>query len=226
MDGENEMDELETIERYLARKLAVKEQQVVEEKIRHDPNFAMKVENLRHITRLLHTAQVEQRAKTALNSLYQQNRIRERRFLYQYRIGVGVVATCLLCLVYLALAPVNLPAITDDLYTVHGSTLPDSESTKPKSVYAQLQTGQKALQNENYLLAINYLEKIQQVKDLRPYFREAVQWNLVLAYIKSNQPRNAERIYQSLQQLDNPEYPVDWTERYKLYVQIQRRKLF
>ena len=128
MDEENEMEELETIERYLARQLTLREQQVLEDKIRNDPNYAMKVENLRQITRLLHTAQVEQRAKMALNRLYQQERARERRFFYQYRIGLGVAVSCLVGLLYLSLATVHLPVITDDLYTVHGPTLPQNEA--------------------------------------------------------------------------------------------------
>ena len=226
MDEENELEELETIGRYLARKLTVKEQQAIDEKILNDPNYAMKVENLRQITRLLHTAQVEQRAKMALNGLYQQDRARKRRFFYQSRIGLSIAVACLVALLYLSLATVHLPVITDDLYTVHGPTLPQNESTKPKSIYAQLQAGQKAMQHENYLLAIDYLTKTQQVKDLRSYYREVVQWNLALAYLKSNQPRQAERIYQALQQLDQPEYPVGWLERYKLYVQILQAKFF
>ncbi|WP_254410980.1 hypothetical protein [Dyadobacter diqingensis] len=219
-------NELDLIERYLVDKLGASKKKEVEIKILNDPKFAGKVEGLKQIKQLLHTAGVEQRAKAELREIYLERRTLKRGRTRSLWLSLAISAACISFVLYFALAPVKLPTIDDDLLTVRGEAAQKNDVSGQSTAYGQLLEGQNAIENKNYLLAINYLEKVQREQDLRSYFREATQWYLALAYLNSNQPRAAEHYFNKLRELDNPEYQVDWVERWKLYVQIQRRKFF
>ena len=226
MKEDDAITELELIERYLAEKLTGSEKEKVETKISTEPEFASKLEDLRQIKQLLRTATVQQRARTELRDIFLESRT--PKWYSSRRLWLSTVAAAALIgvVMYFGTAPVTLPSITDDLLTIRNETPMVNESRGDVTTYDQLLAGQKAIENRNYLMAIDYLEKVEREKDLRSYFREAAQWYLVVAFLNSDQPKSAERYYDSLRRLDNPEYPVDWVERCKLYVQIQRRKLF
>jgi hypothetical protein len=226
MKEDDAISELDLIERYLAEKLNTSEKAEVDTKILNDPKFAVKVEHLRQIKQLLRAATVQQRARAELQEIYLENRTRKWYKSRTYWLGLSAAAAFTGFMLYFGLAPVKLPSIADDLLTVRSEIPVTGGKEGQVSAYDQLLAGQEAIENKNYLLAINHLEKIQREKDLRSYFREATQWYLALAYLNSDQPKTAERYFNTLQELDNPEYPVDWVERWKLYVQIQRRKLF
>ncbi|GAB3926028.1 anti-sigma factor family protein [Larkinella terrae] len=225
MTSDNDMNEMDQIEAYLAGRLAPAERQQVEEKIQSDSGFSKKVESMRQVTQLLRRADIQQRTQVTLQNLYRQRRQRSRRLTYWYGSGLTTLAACLAFAFYLAFTDVHLPVIEDDLLIVRGREMEERALTSEQSAYGSLLAGQQALKQGNYLKATNYLEKTLRFTDLRPYYREAAQWYLVLAYLYSDQPRRAEGYYQQLQTTDQPQYVVNSIDRWKVYVQIQRQKL-
>lgn len=226
MKEDDAISELDLIERYLAEKLNATKKAEVEIRILNDPKFALKVEDLRQIKQLLRAAMVQQRARAELQDIYLENSNRRWYKSRTYWLVMSTAAAFTGFVLFFGLTPVKLPSIADDLLTVRSEIPVTSEKGRQVSTYDQLLAGQEAIENKNYLLAITHLEKIQREKDLRSYFREATQWYLALAYLNSDQPKTAERYFNALLEVDNPEYPVDWVERWKLYVQIQCRKIF
>ncbi|GAB3991965.1 hypothetical protein GCM10028807_23740 [Spirosoma daeguense] len=221
MNPDDELEEQEWIDRYIANQLSETERQQFEEKLQEDSSLVMKVESTRQLMRMIRTANAEKRAQETLRKLYQQQPAVSKRLPVVYRWMMGAAAACIIMLLYLANTKAELPIIEDDLLVVKNA---DSTTSHDSSTYHLLMAGQKALQSGNYLQAANKLEMVLKTKDMRSYFREAAEWSLLAAYLYSNQPRRAEIVYHRLRQIDNPEYEIGMLERCKIYIQIQVRK--
>ena len=222
MIPDDELHEQEQIEQYLLNRLPQLEKEQIETKLRQDSSFAMKVESTRQLMRLIQTANAEKRVQDTLRHLYRQKPALVPPLSVAYRWAAGAVAACLAVFVYLTYSTVQLPIIEDDLLVVKNS----ANANKPgeETVYNRLLAGQEAIKRKNYIVAENNLEAVLKTNDMRPYYREAAQWSLTVAYLYSDQPRKAEGMYQQLREIDNPEYEVGWVEQFKTYVQIQVRK--
>lgn len=223
MNTNEEQEELERIEKYLMNQLSPEELEQITEQIRVNPDFSKKVQDLQQITRVLRTGYSEGVAKQTLQQLYRQTPVPVRRLRYTVWAGVVSIAASIAILFYFAFSSIQLPVVADDLLTLKGQP-PTSSEVSSGSIYTQILAGQKAVQTGNYLLAIDYLKTIPNRTELRSYFREASQWYLVLAYLNSDQARKAERQLRALDELDHPEFAVKKTERWKAYIQIQRKK--
>lgn len=221
MIPDDELDELDRIERYLADQLSATEKNQFEDKLHHDPSFAMKVESTRQLMRMIQTANAEKRAQDTLRKLYQQRPVIARQLPVYYRWALGAIAACLAGLLYLAFSTVQLPIVEDDLLVVKNPSNLDKRTEA--TAYSRLLAGQQALKNENYLQAASHMEAVLKSNDMRSYYQEAAGWSLTVAYLYSNQPHRAETTYQQLRQIDNREYHVSWVERWKIYVQIRLR---
>lgn len=223
MSADDELEEQERIDRYIANQLSQTERQQFEAKLQKESSLVMKVESTRQLMRMIQTANAEKRAQETLQKLYQQQPVVRKRLPVIFRWTMGVAAACAIMFLYLATAPADLPSIIeDDLLVVKNS---DSAVISPDtSTYYLLLAGQQALRGKDYLQAASKLETVLKAKDLRSYFREAAEWALLTAYLYSDQPRRAEIVYYRLQHIDNPEYEIGILEQCKIYVQIQVRK--
>ncbi|MGV3560276.1 MAG: hypothetical protein ACO1O2_19100 [Larkinella arboricola] len=225
MIPDDEMDELDRIERYLSNQLNPQEQIQFEQQLHQNAELRTNVEHLRQVKERLRTAHIEQRARTTLQQLYRENRKRKTRLSYFWWMGGSALAACFAGLLYLLFVPVRFSGPEEDLLQFRNERSVSGISADTSTVYNRLLSGQLAFQRRDYQQTITDLNVVEKTPNLRPYYREAAQWYLTAAYLYTNQPQLAEPYYHKLQQLDQPVYPVSLIERYSLYVKLQWRKL-
>ncbi len=215
------MGRQQQIDRYVRGHMDSGEREAFEQELATDQALMQKVQATREALLLLRTAAVQRVALAELEKHYKGvpydipvtplRPERTRRLAFW-----SAAASCIALLLYFSLAPVHLTPIEDDLLLIRGTETTAGTS----SIYALLLEGQEALQNKNYLGAAQRFESVLRADDLRDYYRQAAQWHLVLAYRHSGQPRKARIVMRELSDQDHQEYPIDFIERWKLYVQV------
>ena len=219
----NKEQEHDWIERYLTGQMLPVERAVVEKIMQTDADFNQEVALLNRAHKLMQEAFLEQQAIATIKELQARNRQRTQRIRLVKRSVGSLMAVGLLVVAYLSLTPVALPDSGNDL-TVTRSLADDSVSMH-NLAFTQFIEGQSHLMNGQVALAVKNFEKVATTSDIRPYFREAAQWHLAVAYLKSGQPEKAERMYDQLARCIDCEYSVGFTSRWQLWWQIKWAQL-
>lgn len=220
---EDKVAELEWIERYLANDLLPNERQEVEQIMEEDQNFALEVQQIKKTHEMMQQAFLAQRALSTLKRLQaDSNRQRSRRqrvLQWTGALAVSGVAAML----FLLFAPIQFPSSENDYSLTRGS---ESRSLvkEQRVVFEQFFEGQAHIAEGQYVLAAKNFEQVLQSNNIRPYFKEAAQWHLAVAYLRSGQTAKAERIYRSLADCADCEYPISTLDRWKIWWQIKRAK--
>lgn len=218
----DKQQEHEWIERYLNGQMTDDERAEVDAEMQADPTLQTEVIQLKRTHDLMNEAFLEQRAVAVLKRLQQQNRQRIQRIRLVSRSLVGVAGVGFLLLLYLSFTPVVFPNSENDINVTR--SLADDSSTlavAQKRTFSQFFEGQAHLTEGQYALAVKNFEQVLRASDIRPYFREAAQWHLAVAYLKSGEPEKAERIYDQFRQCIDCEYPIKAVNRWKIWWQIK-----
>ncbi len=226
MKPTNEQEEFEWIEDYLFNKLNKEEIVFFENELRINLEFAKKVEKTKKTHDLLKESFIENEVLKTIKDL----QVKEREVITPNRglktikyFGSFSAAAAILFGFYFSFAPIAFPDTENDFNITRGV---DSTKFSPeqRTAFSRFFDGQAHLAEGQYLLAIKDFENSLLAKDIRPYFREAAQWHLSVAYMKSKQPQKAEKILQSFENCMACEYPVSTINRWKLWWQIQLTK--
>lgn len=218
----DKQQEHEWIERYLNGQMTDDERADVDAEMQADPNLQTEVIQLKRTHDLMNEAFLEQRAVAVVKRLQLQNRQRIQRIRLVSRSLVGVAGVSFLLLLYLSFTPVVFLNSENDINVTR--SLADDSSTlavAQKRTFSQFFEGQAHLTEGQYALAVKNFEQVLRASDIRPYFREAAQWHLAVAYLKSGEPEKAERIYNQFRQCIDCEYPIEAVNRWKIWWQIK-----
>lgn len=216
----DKQQEHEWIERYLNDQMDDDERAEFDTEQVADPALQNEVTLLKRTHELMKEAFLEQRAIITLKRLQQQNRLRTHRIRLVSRSLSGLTTIGLLLLIYLSVVPVRFPDSENDL-SVTRNLAGDSSIVMQKKVFSQFFEGQAHLSEGQYALAVKDFKQVTEAPDLRPYFREAAQWHLAVAYLKSGEPDKAERVYNQFTQCIDCEYPIGTIDRWKIWWQIK-----
>lgn len=221
-----QLNEWEWIEKYWSGKMSPEEKNFFEKEMERDHDFAREAESLRDGVRLLEEARFEENARRTLARLSDETRNR-RKNTRVLTLSFGLsAAACVAFALFLSYAPLQLPAQENDL-----SILRDfrnkfkTDSTNnltliKKQAFDLFFEGQSYLAEGQSQLAQQRFEKVLTYNDLRPYFKEAAQWHLVLCYIKNNELEKADATYSQLG--NSREYKVDTIEKWKVWLHLKR----
>ncbi|CCH52538.1 hypothetical protein BN8_01547 [Fibrisoma limi BUZ 3] len=208
------------VERYLNGQMTADERAVVEAERQADPAFDTDVNLLKRTHDLMKEAFLEQQAIDTIRQL----QVRDRRRTQQLRVitrSLGsVVALAAMLVLYMSFSPITVPDSENDL-SVTRSLADDTTATVQKRVFGQFFDGQAHLTEGQYALAVKNFEQVLTATDIRPYFREAAQWHLAVAYLKSGQPDKAERLYNQFTSCVDCEYSVNAIDRWKVWWRIK-----
>lgn len=238
MKPTNEQEEFELIEDYLLGKLNQQNKALFEEDLKNDIELNKKVEKIQQTMNLLKESAIQDSILKTIRDLQKEDRatVPEPEIIPQhdiiihkpfkkviYWVGASAAASVMFIL-YLSLASIYLPDTEYDFNITRGI---DSTKFTPEQrvAFSSFFDGQAHLAEGRYWLAVKDFQKSLEVKSIRPYFKEAAEWHLALAYVKSNQPRKAEEIYKKFASCTNCEYPVDTMNRWKLWWRIFWAKL-
>jgi hypothetical protein len=225
----DQLQQWEWIEAYYQDKLPAEERLVFEQELANDAEFRETALRLQTADEALRLLSLENTVRKAIrHELNQSHPLRRLRI---GRIVVGGMFLISLGLTYLTFDRVDLQIYRDDVtltqrYRELGE---DSQATtltpRQRAFYRDFFDAQAFLANGQPEMAITNLEKLARADSLRPYFRQAVQWHLMNAYLLNNQPDNADSTFRLLDQSGEPVYPVNRTDRWKVWWQIRWKKL-
>jgi hypothetical protein len=225
MEDEHNLPDWELIERYYGQTLSATDRVRVEERMAADPGFLAEAEAWQEADRTMR--------ELSLSRLVRQTvRQESRRLKWRGRIRLGASTLTVVCSVacWLLFSAVDISVYQQDLTLLRQMRI-DSVSDQPpltarqQAFYRDFFDGQTFLADGQPALAIPYFERVLALTDLRPYFRQAVEWQLVNAYLQANQPDNADATYQRLVASGKPIYPLRALDRWRVQWQIGWKKL-
>lgn len=225
MDSSPELPDWELIEGYYGQTLSAAHQERVEHRLATDPAFRAEAEAWKEADTALRELALFQVVKQTVQQ-------ESRRLRWQGRIRLGATSFVTVCVVigWFLFSPVDIQSYQQDL-TVRRSSRTDSTaqqtlfSERQKAFYRDFFEGQTYLADGQPDLAIPYFERVLDLPNLRPYFRQAVEWQLVNAYLQAHQPDNAYTTYQRLMASDELIYPVQTLDRWRVQWQMGWQKL-
>ncbi|MEZ0609429.1 anti-sigma factor [Fibrella sp. WM1] len=227
----NQLEQWEWIDAYHSGALPDRERQRLEEKMVTDEAFR------REATALgaARTALQELALTDLVRQTVRQELASEQRPRYRWQGWRWVAAASLLLVLgisYLTFSRVDLGTYRNDLtLTERYRQLPDNQpeedalTAAQRAFYRQFFDAQAYLATGQPRPAIEKLEALAAVEGVRPYFRDAVAWHLLNAYLLDHQPDNAAATYQRLLQQSASSYPISLTDRWKVWWQIRWQKL-
>lgn len=227
MKPTDQQEEFERIEDYLAGRLTRKQVLVFEKQLADDPEFKKEVEEIRLAQDKLQQVFAEEEILKTIRSFQKNERIKQsglRRFTIIRYAGTFAAAASLLFALYVSFSTIEFPDTENDFNITRGV---DTTNFTPeqRTAFSSFFDGQAHLVEGLYLLAVSDFESSLKVGNVRPYFREAAQWHLSVAYMKSGQAEKAEAIYNTFSECVSCEYPVSQINRWKLWWQIQLSKI-
>ena len=138
---------------------------------------------------------------------------------------IGGIAACLAFLLYLSFGSIQLPPTDYDLQVMR-DTDPIQMDTVQKVAFDAFFTGQAGMAEGKFNEATQHFEQVLKATQIRPYFREAAEWHLVVSCFKSGQYVKSEKYLTQLEACDACEYEVGRVEKWKVKWQLYWRLLF
>lgn len=225
MEDAHNIPDWELIERYYAHTLPQTDRVRLEERMAVDPDFRAEAEAWQQSDRALR--------KLALSRLVRQtvrqesHRLKWRK---RIRLGVGALTTVCVALCSILFSTVDIATYQQDLTLLRQMRLDSAQrvparTPRQQAFYSDFFEGQAFLADGQPALAIPLFERVLAMPNLRPYFRQAVEWQLINAYLLAGQPENADTTYERLVALGEPIYPIRDLDRWRVRWQIGWRKL-
>lgn len=216
----DQLHEWEWIERYWAGQLPAAEKAFFEQLMTEDARFAQEAASLRHGVDMLETARMEQHIRQSLRRLHDTDRRTRLTRVRWFGVGGGLVAACVGVLLFLSFRSVTLPGYENDwevIRDLRGAYRTDSTdhlSLVRKQTFDLFFEAQALLSEGQPGPAAQRFEQVLNFPNLRPYFREAVQWHLVVCYLKAGQPGKARELYGQVK--DKEAYDIGLIDRWQI----------
>ncbi|GAB4038364.1 anti-sigma factor [Spirosoma gilvum] len=227
----DQLEQWEWIEAYYQNRLPSDERLEFEKELDADEEFRETALQLQAAEQALRSLSLDYTVRKSIRKELAQGRLFRRLRLGMSRAVAGSLVLIGLGITYLTFDRVDLQPYRNDVaLTQRYRDLDDDEqetalTPRQRTFYRDFFDAQAFLANGQPGIAITNLEKLARVDSLRPYFRQAVQWHLLNAYLLNNQPDNADATYRLLDQSGLPVYPVHQTDRWKVWWQIRWQKL-
>lgn len=224
MNNQENYHRLELIEKYCSDNLSSLEKLEFEELYKADSTLADEVEEYKQIVDLLRMNAVERTIINTLSKLEEEDKVKYTTHKSWIKLIVpymgSLAAACVIIILYASLATIQLPGSENDLTIVRNI---DETVLNPieKKVFDNFYYGQSHLADGQFQKAVeNFQEVLQNTNNIRPYFKEATQWHLILAYLKNHQVIEAKALYEQMNNCDDCVYPIGTTNKIKLWWQI------
>lgn len=229
MNIQDDYQRLETIERYFNGSLSADEMAQFENALNNDNVFSKEVSDYQKLTNMIKEITIEQNILATINKLEQEELIiplRNKNPLVNFFPYLsGLIAACLIFVFYASLSVVQLPGSENDLTIVRDVDV-SILSPVEKKVFDNFYAGQSYLTEGQFQKAVQSFQVVLKNNNLRPYFKEATQWHLVLAYLRSGQIQEANHLYNELSSCKDCVYPIGKIDKAKLWWQIFWAKIF
>jgi len=221
---DNQEEEFEWIEQYLRGQMTEVERVFFENECHDDPNLKQEMENIKWSQRQLQDVFLQQRVQNNIRHLQAADR-RKIKVIQLVKYAGYLAAACVAFIIFLSFSPADFPDSENDFNVVRSAN-ETSMSPQQRKIFNEFFEGQAYMAEGAYALSIPHLEKVLQYNDLRPYFKEATQWHLAVAYLKSGDIARAEQLYKQFNHCLDCEYKVSQIDRWRIWWQIKTAKIF
>lgn len=215
-------DVTEWIDMYLSDELNQDERAVFEAALLDDDHLAAQMDEQIQARNLLVKIFQEERLRDDIRKFGHQ----EHRRLILKNVLKYSSAACLVVFLGMSFLLSSLPVFPDSEndFTVVRSADESVMRADRRLVFDRFFSGQAHIAEGEYALAVANFEKVLEEEDLRSYFREAAEWHLLVAYLKSGRLNNADELYTKFANCSDCEYEVSKLNRWKIWLQIQYSK--
>lgn len=225
MTHQPDLPDWELIEGFFSETLPPEYHQTVQQRLATDPAFRAQAQAWQQADRAMRQLARQQAARQTVRQEMQQMRWKTR-----IRRGAATVMTACLVGGLWLFSSVNITAYQQDLTLLRlvraDSTLQQAPlSERQQAFYRDYAEGQSYLADGQPALAIPYFERVLKTPNLRLYFQQAVQWQLVNAYLLAHRPANAQATLERLGALGDPIYPIQSLDRWRVRWQIGWQQL-
>ncbi len=226
MIPQDEIERQEWLEAYWKKKLSQPEVEWLENAMGDDAMLAKEVQQIGKAMKTIQDAQVEQRMRDTLQLLRkkQPKPMPQPQPFWRYAL-LGGMAACVAFLLYLSFGSIQLPPTDYDLQVMR-DTDPIQMDAVQKVAFDEFFAGQAGMAEGKYSEATQHFEQVLKATQIRPYFREAAEWHLVVSCFKSGQYVKAQKYLTQLEACDACEYEVSRVEMWKIKWQLYWRLLF
>lgn len=212
------------IDRYISGEMEDQERMHFEAAILEDYDLAAQLEEQVCARNLLEKVFQEERLRGQIRAFQRQ----EKREVLFRTIVKYTAAACLIIMTGLSFLVTSMPVFPDsenDFTVIRGE---DESIMRPdrKVVFDRFFAGQAHIEEGQYASAVKDFEQVLEEQDLRSYFREAAEWHLVVAYLKSGSLSKANDLYKQFNNCTDCEYEVSRLNRWKIWLQIQYSRAF
>ena len=209
-------NEWEWIDRYWSGQLPPEEKAFFEQTMQLDPRFAQEAATLREGIVMMETIHLERHIRQTLRQLREADRRPLQIRVRCLQVGGGVLAACLALLLLLFARPIQLPGYENDWEVIRAlsNDYPARPVDPRQQAFDQFFDAQALFSEGRLIAAAQRFEQVLRYPNLRPYFREAVQWHLVMCYLKTDQPVKAEAVYKQVK--DKKAYDINPLDRWQI----------
>lgn len=222
MRPQDRIEEQEWIDKYLDDKLSPPERFEFENELKNDKLFKDSFDKMKALRNTINDYFIEQAMRDQIQ-LIKDRKISKRKIfkLLPLRISITGFAALIIFALYLIFSPIVLPDSDNDFTITRGLKTTKNDKIK-KTSFDYFFEAQSKFYEGQYLLSSQIFEKVLKDEELRPYFKEATEWHLLLAYIKSNQNYKARELYKNLSNCIVPcNYELSTLNRWKIWWQIR-----
>ncbi len=209
----------EWIDRYISDEMERQERTHFEAALLEDYDLAAQLEEQVYARNLLQQVFQEEKLRGQIKAFQKQ----EKREVLFKAVLKYTAAACLMIMTTLSFLLTSMPVFPDsenDFTVIRGE---DESIMRPdrKVVFDRFFAGQAHIAEGRYAAAVRDFEQVLEEKDLRSYFREAAEWHLIVAYLKSGSLSKANELYKQFNMCTDCEYEVSKLNRWKIWLQIQ-----
>ncbi len=209
----------EWIDRYISGEMDGQECTHFEAAVLEDYDLAAQLEEQICARNLLEKVFQEERLRGQIRAFQKQ----EKKEVFVRKLVKYTAAACLVIMTGLSFMITSMPVFPDsenDFTVIRGE---DESVMRPdrKVVFDRFFDGQAHIAEGQYASAVKDFEQVLGEEDLRSYFREAAEWHLIVAYLKSGNLNKANDLYKQFNNCTGCEYEVSKLNRWKIWLQIQ-----
>ncbi len=217
----DKIEEQDWIDKYLLGKLSDSEKTIFDEELQKDPAFAKEVEKMKAIKKSLQDYFIEETMKNTIVQLNQEN---SKQFIIHSSIRwiIGTIAALLIVVLYFTFSPITLSESENDLSITRGV---ENINNQQKQSFDYFIDGQSKILEKQYVEASKSFENVLKNTQLRPYFKEATQWHLLISYLQSKQTSKASKLYSELNNCIGCEYEVSFINQCRIWCQLKFQAL-
>lgn len=219
----DENERLEWVEKYVLHQLDADEIIVFERWLTEYPTLQAEVEAFRRTHQYMRQAFVRRKVSQTLKSLQESQTLKAPAptIVYARTVAYWAIGVLSLFMVLITFLPVRLPTPVVGLIEERDVS-PTGLTTAQQQLYSQFSKGEQQMIARRFSEAEDSFETLLKRGNLSPYFKQLIQWRLVIIYLVDNRPKLAAKTMSQFESQPKRLYEIDmltyWQAKWQIWV--------